>query len=70
MVQIKKGYVSFHFVPVYASQALAKTTSPSLQKRMQGKARFNFTSVEPALPSRPPPALERQDRAQGDRGRH
>ena len=48
MVQIKKSYVSFHLIPVYASQALAKTISQSLQKRMQGKACFNFTSVEPA----------------------
>jgi hypothetical protein len=48
MVQIKKGYVSFHLIPVYADQALAKTISPSLQKRMQGKACFNFTRVEPA----------------------
>jgi hypothetical protein len=48
MVQIKKSYVSFHLIPVYALQALARTISPSLQKRMQGKACFNFTSVEPA----------------------
>jgi len=48
MVQIKKSYVSFHLIPVYAIQALAKTISPSLQKRMQGKACFNFTDVEPA----------------------
>jgi len=48
MLQIKKNYVSFHLIPVYASQALAKTISPALQKRMQGKACFNFTSVEPA----------------------
>jgi hypothetical protein len=48
MVQIKKSYVSFHLIPVYADQALSKMISPSLQKRMQGKACFNFTSVEPA----------------------
>jgi hypothetical protein len=47
-VQIKKNYVSFHLIPVYAIPALAKTISPSLQKRMQGKSCFNFTSVEPA----------------------
>ena len=47
MVQIKKRYVSFHLIPVYAIPALAQTVSPSLQKRMQGKACFNFTTVEP-----------------------
>lgn len=47
-VQIKNSYVSFHLIPVYAVPALAKTVSPSLQKRMQGKACFNFTSVDPA----------------------
>jgi hypothetical protein len=46
-VQIKKSYVSFHLIPVYAIPALAKTVSPSLEKRMQGKACFNFTSIEP-----------------------
>jgi hypothetical protein len=48
MVLIKKSYVSFHLIPVYALAALAKTISPSLRKRMQGRACFNFTSVEPA----------------------
>lgn len=47
-VQIKKSYVSFHLVPVYAMPALAKTISLSLRKRMQGKSCFNFTSIEPA----------------------
>ena len=46
-VQIKKSYVSFHLIPVYANPALALTVSPSLRKRMQGKACFNFTSIEP-----------------------
>jgi hypothetical protein len=47
-VQIKKSYVSVHLLPVYALPALAKTVSPSLQKRMQGKGCFNFTAIEPA----------------------
>lgn len=47
-VQIKKSYVSFHLIPVYAIPALAKSVSPSLRKRMQGKSCFNFASVEPA----------------------
>ena len=47
-VEIRKNYVSFHFIPVYAMPALVKTLSPSLKKRMQGKGCFNFTAIEPA----------------------
>jgi len=47
-VQIKKSYVSFHLMPVYADPALLKTVSPALRKRMQGKACFNFVTIEPA----------------------
>ena len=47
-VEIKKNYVSFHLIPVYASPALLKSVSPSLLRRMQGKSCFNFTAVEPA----------------------
>ena len=36
-VQIKKNYVSFHLIPVYANPASLKGVSPSLLKRMQGK---------------------------------
>jgi hypothetical protein len=47
-VEIKKNYVSFHLIPVYAAPYLVKDLSPSLQKRMQGKSCFNFTDIEPA----------------------
>ena len=47
-VQIMKNYVSFHLIPVYANPQLAKSLSPDLQKRMQGKSCFNFTTIEPA----------------------
>ena len=47
-VEIKKNYVSFHLVPVYAAPQLVKDLSPSLKKRMQGKGCFNFTDIEPA----------------------
>ena len=47
-VQIKKNYVSFHLIPVYANPTLLKSVSPSLLKRMQGKSCFNFTAIEPA----------------------
>jgi hypothetical protein len=46
-VQVKKSYVSYHLMPVYAVPALLKGMSPTLKKRMQGKACFNFTTIEP-----------------------
>lgn len=49
MVQIKKAYVSYHLVPVYAQPALLDGTSPELRKRMQGKSCFNFKKVEAHL---------------------
>jgi hypothetical protein len=45
-IQIKKTYVSYHLMPVYAVPALAKTMSAALRKRMQGKACFNFTTID------------------------
>ena len=46
-VQIKKSYVSYHLLPVYAFPDLVIGLSPSLKKRMQGKACFNFTAIAP-----------------------
>jgi hypothetical protein len=49
-VRLGKAYVSFHLVPLYMCPALAKSVSPALKKRMQGKACFNFkTDPEPEL---------------------
>ena len=48
-VQIKKNYVSFHFMPVYMNPALLGSMSPQLKKRMQGKACFNFSKPDAAL---------------------
>ncbi len=47
--QIKKNYVSFHLMPVYGAKEIAAKMSPELKARMQGKACFNFKTVEPAL---------------------
>jgi len=44
--QIKKNYVSFHLMPIYAVPELRKAVSPALRKRMQGKACFNFTTLD------------------------
>jgi hypothetical protein len=47
-VQIKKSYVTLHLMPVYVQPALLETVSPALRKRMQGKACFNFTTIDAA----------------------
>jgi hypothetical protein len=48
-VQIKKNYVSYHLMPVYAFPELLGGLSPELKKRMQGKSCFNFKTVDKAL---------------------
>ena len=47
-VRTGKNYVSFHLLPVYGAPELLKGMSPALKKRMQGKACFNFTTVDEA----------------------
>jgi hypothetical protein len=42
-VRVGKAYVSFHLMPLYMNEALTKTISTALKKRMQGKSCFNFT---------------------------
>lgn len=46
-VQVRKNYVSYYFMPIYAGAV--KGMSPALRKRMQGKACFNFTQVDAEL---------------------
>lgn len=48
-VMIKKNYVSYHLFPVYAFPELLKEISPTLKKQMQGKACFNFTTIDDAM---------------------
>ncbi|NTU62349.1 MAG: hypothetical protein HGB05_02865 [Chloroflexi bacterium] len=48
-VQIKKNYVSYHLMAVYAFPDLLDGVSPELKKRMQGKSCFNFKTVDKAL---------------------
>jgi hypothetical protein len=47
-VEIKKNYVSYHLVPVYAQPELLTTISDGLRKRMQGKSCFNFKKIDAA----------------------
>ena len=48
-VQVKKNYVSYHLMPVYATPELLDGISDTLKKRMQGKSCFNFTKIDEAL---------------------
>lgn len=48
-VRMGKNYVSFHFMPVYMNPRLLGTISPELKRRMQGKACFNFKTVDEEL---------------------
>ena len=48
-VQLKKGYVSFHLMPIYVRPELLHDLSPRLKSRMQGKSCFNFTKVDKSL---------------------
>jgi hypothetical protein len=47
--RVGKSYVSYYLMPMYALPALRDTISPALAKRMQGKACFNFTTVNEEL---------------------
>lgn len=48
-VHIKKNYVSFYLMPVYAYPELLEGISLPLKKRMQGKSCFNFRKFDKAL---------------------
>ncbi len=48
-IQCKKNYVTFHLMPLYMNDAMQKRVSPTLKKRMQGKACFNFAEVDEEL---------------------
>ena len=47
--RLGKSYVSYYLMPVYATPSLVASMSPELRKRMQGKACFNFKSVDEPL---------------------
>ncbi len=46
---INTNYVSYHLMPVYAHPPLLQGLSPELKARMQGKACFNFKTIDEAL---------------------
>lgn len=48
-VKVGKGYVSYHFMPVYMFPKLRDGLSKELRARMQGKSCFNFKHADEAL---------------------
>jgi hypothetical protein len=49
-VRLGKAYVRFHRMALYMGPVVARSLSPALNKRMQGKACFSFrTTPEPEL---------------------
>ncbi len=48
-VQVRKGAVSYHLMPVYTHPELLEGLSPQLRRRMQGKSCFNFSTPDAAL---------------------
>ena len=42
-----KAYVSVHLMPLYMNPALQARVPPGLKGRMQGKACFNFKTIDP-----------------------
>lgn len=48
-VRLGKNYVSYYLMSVYATADESKPVSRELRRRMQGKACFNFKSIDEAL---------------------
>ncbi|HET9790651.1 MAG TPA: hypothetical protein VFR08_05055, partial [Candidatus Angelobacter sp.] len=48
-VKAGKSYISYHLLPLYMNPELNQKIPPELKKRMQGKACFNFTAVDPPV---------------------
>lgn len=48
-IKVVKGYVGYHFMPVYMFPKLRDGLSKELRARMQGKSCFNFKIVDDAL---------------------
>lgn len=48
-VKVGKGYVSYHFMPVYMFPKLRESMSAKLKTRMQGKSCFNFKVLDEKL---------------------
>jgi len=49
IVNMKKTYVAYHLMPLYADPRLASCVSLALAKRKHGKTCFSFTKPDPVL---------------------
>lgn len=45
----QKNYVAYHLLPLYMDPALGAEISPELTRRRQGKACFNFATIDAEL---------------------
>lgn len=48
-VTVRKSYVAYHLMPLYADPGLAGDISDALARRRQGKTCFNFKRSDPVL---------------------
>lgn len=48
-VQVKKGGVSYHLMPLYTHPELLNDVSAALKKKMSGKSCFNIAASDEAL---------------------
>jgi hypothetical protein len=48
-VQVKKGGVAYHLMPLYTHPQLLDGVSPALKKKMNGKSCFTFGAPDAAL---------------------
>lgn len=48
-VMIQKGYVAFHYLPVYMNPSMEKLFSPAFIECLKGKACFHIRKMDPAI---------------------
>lgn len=46
---IQKGYVAFHYLPIYMNPSMGELFSPELMKCLKGKACFNIKKNDPEI---------------------
>lgn len=48
-VLVQKGYVGFHYLPIYMTPAMGKLFSPAFIQCLKGKACFHIKKMDPAI---------------------
>lgn len=46
---VQKGYVAFHYLPIYMNQSMGELFSPALMKCLKGKACFHIKKNDPEI---------------------